>query len=309
VTHVIITFSLLSDAAIRPLMQRCKQLGTQVLIVPRLYEEMTQRLTIEHVGAVPLIRVEQPDPSGWQFAVKYALDRVLAVFSLMVLSPLLLVIAILVRLSSDGPVLFRQRRVGLDGRAFTMLKFRSMRGEPDEAGEADANWAAAILGEFTGELPKPIDRTTGFGRVMRKFSLDELPQLINVLRGDMSIVGPRPERVGYARDFESLVYRYGDRYRVKSGITGWAQVQKLRGETSLSDRVEWDNFYIENWSLWLDLMILLMTFPAALRGGILPEADSFGPNDAQNPATALEDAEELVEHGNTQQRRAGSASR
>src|SRR5207302_4586903 len=126
-------------------------------------------------------------------------------------------------------------------REFTMLKFRSMRGEPDEAGEADAKWAALIRGERPDQAPELSDRTTAFGQILRKSSLDELPQLFNVLRGEMSMVGPRPERVGYARDFESMVYRYGDRYRVKSGITGWAQVQKLRGETSLSDRVEWDN--------------------------------------------------------------------
>jgi exopolysaccharide biosynthesis polyprenyl glycosylphosphotransferase len=273
VSHVIITFSLAPDAEMRDLMRRCKELGTQVLVVPRLYEEMTHRLTIEHLGAIPLIRVEQPDPRGWQFMIKYSLDRVAAACLLIALAPLLTAIAVLVRLSSTGPVLFRQKRVGLDGRAFTMFKFRSMRGQPDETGEADAKWAAVIRGERPDQAPELADRTTGVGRILRATSLDELPQLFNVLRGDMSLVGPRPERVGYARDFESLVYRYGDRYRVKSGITGWAQVQKLRGETSLSDRVEWDNFYIENWSLWLDLKILLMTFPAALRGGLMRDSE------------------------------------
>jgi lipopolysaccharide/colanic/teichoic acid biosynthesis glycosyltransferase len=229
---------------------------------------MTNRLTIEHLGAMPLIRVEQPDPRGWQFMIKYAIDRIVAAALILALSPLLGMIALLVRLTSEGRILFRQKRVGLDGREFTMFKFRSMRGEPDESGEADAKWAALIRGERPDQAPPLVDRTTAVGRVLRTSSLDELPQLFNVLRGDMSLVGPRPERVGYARDFESLVYRYPDRYRVKSGITGWAQVQKLRGETSLSDRVEWDNFYIENWSLWLDIKILLMTFPAALRGGL-----------------------------------------
>ena len=247
---------------------------------------MTHRLTIEHLGAIPLIRVEQPDPRGWQFTIKYSLDRIAAAVLILLLSPLLLAIALCVRLSSAGPILFRQKRVGLDGREFTMFKFRSMRGEPDESGEADAKWAAVIRGERPEQAAPSVDRTTAVGRVLRATSLDELPQLFNVLRGDMSLVGPRPERVGYARDFESLVYRYPDRYRVKSGITGWAQVQRLRGETSLSDRVEWDNFYIENWSLWLDLKILLMTFPAALRGGLTRDPEpSAAENERSGSAT------------------------
>src|SRR5207244_9314270 len=110
------------------------------------------------------------------------------------------------------------------------------------------------------------DRRTRFGRFLRRFSLDELPQLLNVLRGDMSLVGPRPERASYVGRFEHAVYRYGDRHRVKSGITGWAQVNGLRGRTSLADRVEWDNFYVENWSPWLDLKIVLMTLACVLRG-------------------------------------------
>lgn len=277
VSHVIITFSLAADAGTRKLMQRCKELGTQVLVVPRLYEEMTQRLTIEHVGAIPLIRVEQPDPGGWQFATKYAFDRVLAALLILCFAPVLAMIVLLVKFSSDGPILFRQKRVGLDGQEFTMFKFRSMRGEPDDAGEADAQWAAAIRGESGESAPALADRTTYVGRVLRQSSIDELPQLFNVLRGEMSIVGPRPERVNYARDFETLVYRYGERHRVKSGITGWAQVQKLRGETSLADRVEWDNFYIENWSLLLDLKILLMTLPAF--GGSRAPAPQRAPNE------------------------------
>jgi exopolysaccharide biosynthesis polyprenyl glycosylphosphotransferase len=264
VRHVLITFARESDERLLALMHRCRLLGVEVAVVPRLYEEMTHRMTIEHVGGLPLIRVEQPDPRGWQFAVKYAADRVIAATVLLLMLPLVLLIAALVRLSSPGPVFFRQVRVARDGHEFPMLKFRTMRGDPMMDGEADAGWAAGLRGEVVAPGAVVEDRTTALGRLLRKTSLDELPQLINVLTGDMSLVGPRPERVGYVREFEGLIYRYADRHRVKSGLTGWAQVQGLRGETSLADRVEWDNHYIENWTLALDLKIMLMTLPAML---------------------------------------------
>jgi exopolysaccharide biosynthesis polyprenyl glycosylphosphotransferase len=262
VTHVIITFSRTTDANLRRLIRAGRQLGAEMLVVPRIYEEMTNRLTVERVAGIPLMHAKRPDPQGWQFAIKHGADRVVASVMLVLLAPMLAMISALVRLSSPGPILFRQRRIGRDGTEFTMLKFRTMDGSPSDRGEADAAWAARIRGEVppcVGEA----DRSTPVGRFLRRTSLDELPQLVNVLRGDMALVGPRPERTGYVREFENLVYRYGDRHRVKSGITGWAQVQQLRGETSLTDRVEWDNYYIDNWSLGLDLKILLLTVPAA----------------------------------------------
>ena len=164
------------------------------------------------------------------------------------------------------PLFFRQLRVGRDGRPFEMLKFRTMRGTPLDGGESDADWAAEQLGDAqAAEAVSVEDRLTPVGRLLRRFSIDEVPQLLNVVKGDMSIVGPRPERVAYVGLFEQSIYRYTDRHRVKSGITGWAQVHGLRGKTSLSDRVEWDNYYIENWSLWLDLKVLLLTFLAVVR--------------------------------------------
>jgi lipopolysaccharide/colanic/teichoic acid biosynthesis glycosyltransferase len=179
--------------------------------------------------------------------------------ALLLLVPVMATAAIAVKLSSPGPVLYRQSRVGRDGRVFDLLKFRSMR----------------VTEEFEDFVPEPgkapggvegVDRRTGVGRVLRRTAVDELPQLLNVLRGEMSLVGPRPERVSYARTFGRHIDRYYDRHRVRPGLTGWAQVNGCRGQTSITDRVEFDNFYIENASHLLDFKILLMTFTAILRG-------------------------------------------
>jgi len=270
VEQVVVTFSTAPHAVLLNMIRRCRELGVEVVIVPRLFEEVSNRVEVEHLGGIPLLRAATVDPKGWQFSIKYAIDRVIAAGVLVLISPLLLAIALAVRLSSPGPILFRQPRVGLDGHEFDMLKFRTMRGDASKDGEADAAWAASATGATapaSAEAPvSSPDRRTKVGRILRKLSLDELPQFANVLRGEMSLVGPRPERTGYVRTFEDRIYRYGDRHRVKSGITGWSQVQGLRGETSLTDRVEWDNYYIENWSLWLDLKIALMTVPALLPG-------------------------------------------
>jgi exopolysaccharide biosynthesis polyprenyl glycosylphosphotransferase len=259
VEQVVVTFSTAPHAVLLGMIRRCRQLGVEVVVVPRLFEEVSNRVEVEHLGAVPLLRAATVDPRGWQFAIKYAIDRILAAIAIMLLSPVLIALALAVRFSSPGPVLFRQRRIGLDGREFDMLKFRSMRVAPAAAEQEFVPQAGVAPGGVEGD-----DRRTRIGQIMRRLSLDELPQLFNILKGDMAIVGPRPERTSFVRSFEEHVYRYGDRHRVKSGLTGWAQVQGLRGQTSLHDRVEWDNYYIENWSLWLDLKIILMTVPALL---------------------------------------------
>jgi exopolysaccharide biosynthesis polyprenyl glycosylphosphotransferase len=259
VEQVVVTFSTAPHAVLLGMIRRCRELGVEVVVVPRLFEEVSNRVEVEHLGGVPLLRAATVDPRGWQFAIKYAIDRMLAAITIAVLSPVLIALALAVRFSSPGRILFRQRRIGLDGREFDMLKFRSMREAPATA-ERDFEPPEGVApGGVEGD-----DRRTRVGQIMRRLSLDELPQLFNILRGDMAIVGPRPERTSFVRSFEEHVYRYGDRHRVKSGLTGWAQVQGLRGQTSLTDRVEWDNYYIENWSLWLDLKIILMTVPALL---------------------------------------------
>lgn len=276
VQHVVVTFSTAPHQVLLSLMRRCTKLGISVSVLPRLFETEGRTASVERLGALPLLGVRSLNPNGLQFRVKYSLERVLAALGLLVTLPLLIAAAIGIRLTMGSPILFRQRRIGADGREFHMLKLRTMRGRPEEDGEADIDWALQQLAsngnrqkdglDDTAPAKPGGDRLTMLGRGLRRFSLDELPQLWNVVRGDMSLVGPRPERVTYVRRFERSVYRYADRHRVKSGITGWAQVSGLRGRTSLSDRVEWDNYYIENWSPWLDVKIILMTVACVLRG-------------------------------------------
>jgi exopolysaccharide biosynthesis polyprenyl glycosylphosphotransferase len=259
--HVILAFSSEPDHILAPKIRECQALGVEVSLVPRMYESINERTTLDHLGGLPLLTLHTVDPHGWQFAIKHAFDRTAAGLGLLLASPLLLALIIAIKLSSPGPILFRQRRVGRDGHEFDLLKFRSMRQAPLEAAQT-----TFVLG--AGHAPggvEGMDRRTGVGRLMRDLSLDELPQLINVLRGDMSLVGPRPERPEYVARFTREVVGYENRHRVRSGITGWAQVHGLRGQTSIADRVEWDNHYILNWSLRLDFRILAMTVAEVLR--------------------------------------------
>ena len=258
IQQVIVTFSTAPDDVLLRLVRRCEEAGINVSVVPRLFERMPERYAIDHVGGIALVSPRRADPQTWEFTVKYAIDRVVAAFALLLLSPVLLVCAAAVLVSMGRPILFRQTRIGRDGRSFDMLKFRSMR--PGQEARNLRVVSADVLGP--GGVEGAQDRRTRVGAFLRRSSLDELPQLLNVLKGDMSLVGPRPERPEYVSEFQQTVYRYGDRHRVKSGITGWAQVHGLRGRTSLADRAEWDNFYIENFSLWLDLKIALKTVGA-----------------------------------------------
>ena len=255
--HVIVAFSASRDSDVQPIPRLCQELGVEVSVVPRLFETVNERQWVEHVGGMPLYGLQPVDPRSWQFAIKHALDRAGAVAGLILLAPLFAALAIAVKLSSPGPVFFRQRRIGRDGQVFEMVKFRSMR--PDY-GPVHRLRPDSAPGGVEGE-----DRRTKIGVLLRRTALDELPQLINVALGHMSLVGPRPERPEFVALFDTSVRRYDDRHRVKSGMTGWAQVHGLRGQTSLSERVEWDNWYIQNWSLWLDLKVLLMTPLEVLR--------------------------------------------
>jgi exopolysaccharide biosynthesis polyprenyl glycosylphosphotransferase len=261
IEQVIVTFSTAPDDVLLRLVRRCEELGIGVSVVPRLFERMPERYSIDHVGGIALVSPRRADPRTWEFTVKYLLDRIVAGTALLLLSPVLAILALAVLVSMGRPIFFRQTRIGRDGRSFDMLKFRSMR--PSSAQAPDLHVVSAnVLGP--GGVEGEVDRRTRVGTFLRRSSLDELPQLINVVKGDMTIVGPRPERPEYVSEFQQTVYRYGDRHRVKSGITGWAQVHGLRGRTSLADRAEWDNFYIENFSLWLDFKIVLKTVGAVL---------------------------------------------
>ena len=251
--HVILTFTSSPDSVLIPLIRACEDRGLHVWLVPRMFESVNLRVSLDNIGPLPLVGLEWVDPKGWQFAVKHAIDRVASAALLLLLAPLLLTIAIAVKLSSPGPILFRQRRIGRDGQRFEILKFRSMCIE-DEHDPADWVKPGIAPGGVEG-----ADRRTAVGRFIRRYSLDEFPQLINVLRGEMSLIGPRPERPDFVEAFDERVRRYSDRHRVKSGITGLAQINGFRGQTSLPERVELDNYYIQNWSMGLDFKILLRT--------------------------------------------------
>jgi len=217
-----------------------------IRIVPDLLRFVTLRCDIEEFNGLPIVRINDSPLVGWGAMVKRVTDIVLSSVALVLLSPVLLLIAIAIKVTSPGPVLYVQERMGLDGRSFPMLKFRSMRADAED--KSGPVWAQAV-----------DNRRTAFGTFLRKTSLDELPQFWNVLLGDMSLVGPRPERPVFVSQFRTQVPHYMLRHKVRAGITGWAQVNGWRGNTSLDRRVECDLFYIRNWSYALDLKILILT--------------------------------------------------
>ena len=250
--HVILALGHEGDHRLAELVKRCHELGVEVSVVPHLYESVSQRGQLDHIGGLPLFSPRAIDPRGRQFTAKHAIDRVVALLALILLSPVLLALALAVRVTSPGPVIFRQRRVGRDGGVFELLKFRSMLTDRSVGFTPRAGVAPGGI--------EGMDRRTRVGRWMRASSLDELPQLVNVLKGEMSLIGPRPERPEFAEQFAREIQGYDDRHRVRSGITGWAQANGLRGQTSIADRVELDNHYINNWSPGLELRTLALTF-------------------------------------------------
>ncbi len=217
-----------------------------VRIVPDILRYVTLGCEVENIDGFPVMRLNDSPMIGVGAFAKRATDFVGAALALLLLSPLMLLIGVLVKLTSPGPMLYGQERMGLDGGTFRMLKFRSMK--VDAESKSGAVWAQQV-----------DDRRTAFGTFLRKTSLDELPQFWNVLRGDMSLVGPRPERPVFVNKFRTEIPLYNVRHKVKAGITGWAQVNGWRGNTSLDRRIECDLFYIRNWTYALDIKILFIT--------------------------------------------------
>jgi exopolysaccharide biosynthesis polyprenyl glycosylphosphotransferase len=258
---IVIAFSRTQDELLARVIRVAHRSGLRVWVVPRMFDVIGKRARVEHIGGLPLLSVPSANAHGWNFTVKHVGDRILAAFGLLLICVPFLIMMLLVRLSSPGPIFFRQARVGRDGKVFDCVKFRTMR-MPD---------ASVDFAPRNGVAPGGVegaDRRTKIGKILRSTSMDELPQLINVIKGEMSLVGPRPERPEFVEVFEAQIRRYGERHRVKAGMTGWAQVHGLRGQTSIADRAEWDNFYIENWSLGLDIKILALTVPALFRRAV-----------------------------------------
>ncbi len=243
---VLITLPLSAHEKLKDILNDIGDEMVSIMLIPDLLELATLRGGIGEFEGMPIISLRDTPLYGWNIVVKRVTDFVLSITILLAVSPLMLVISFLVKVTSRGPVFYSQERMGLDGKIFKMLKFRTMEIQAEK--ETGPVWAA-----------KNDSRRTSIGTFLRKTSLDELPQFFNVLKGDMSIVGPRPEREFFIQQFRNKVPKYMLRHKMKAGITGWAQISGWRGNTSLEKRIECDLYYIENWSLRLDLAIMWLT--------------------------------------------------
>jgi exopolysaccharide biosynthesis polyprenyl glycosylphosphotransferase len=223
----------------------CERGRVSIKVFPDIFQFITSQAGIDDLGGLPLLSVRDYALRGYLLIFKRLMDLVGAALGLIFLSPVMLLVGIAIKLESPGPVFFVQERMGLDGKPFLMLKFRSMRRDAEKDGP----------GWTTDNDP----RQTRLGGFLRRLEMDELPNLINVLLGEMSLVGPRPEQAHYVEQFRRIVPRYMDRHREKGGMTGWAQVNGLRGDTSIEERTKYDLWYSENWSIWLDFKIILRT--------------------------------------------------
>ncbi len=250
IDHVYVALPLEEHVQMLGIVEATNREGVEVHVVPDLLQFIALRARLENLDGVPIISLNDVPLRGFNSILKRAIDFGISGAALVALSVPLTVIAALIRYTSRGPIFYKQERMGLDGKAFNVYKFRSMyAGAEDQTGPI---WAR-----------DDDPRCTPVGRWLRRLDLDELPQLLNVLRGDMSIVGPRPERPYFVEQFKHRIPQYMLRHKVKAGITGWAQVNGWRGNTSLEKRIEYDLYYIENWSVGLDLKIMWLTL---LRG-------------------------------------------
>jgi Undecaprenyl-phosphate glucose phosphotransferase len=252
ITEVIIAQPEADHNELLKIVDCCQDRRVTIKVFPSIFQIMASEVRLGDLNGLPLLTVRDSALRGWKLVLKRGVDVVVASVMLVVLSPLMLLITLLIKLDSPGPVFYIQERMGLDARPFPMIKFRGMR----QDAEADTGpvWA-------TPDDP----RVTSLGAFLRRTSLDELPQFINVLLGEMSVVGPRPERPVFVREFQQRIPRYMYRHREKAGITGWAQVNGLRGDTSIEERTKYDLWYTENWSLSLDFKIMLKTVVQGIR--------------------------------------------
>jgi exopolysaccharide biosynthesis polyprenyl glycosylphosphotransferase len=253
VDTIVVSFTLAREAQLLDTIITAHSLGCTLLIVPRMFEVHQDGPDVERIGGYPVVRL-RPDPTSrptWW--IKRVLDAGFAALALVLLSPVVAVCALAILAESGRPVLFHQTRVGLDGIPFRIHKLRTLK--PDDEHESQTMWNIAN-----------DSRLGTVGRILRRTSLDEVPQLWNILRGEMSFVGPRPERPGFVETFTVEHARYWARHRVPAGLTGLAQVNGLRGDTSIADRARFDNYYIANWSVWLDIKILALTVREVVHG-------------------------------------------
>ncbi len=251
IDQVLVALPLEDNPSLPEIMEHLKDSLLDVKIAPDLSQFVSVGGAIEEFEGLPVISVQASPLDGFNYAIKRVFDLVLGCIITVALSPVMLLIAILVKITSRGPIFYSQERVSFDGSRFKIYKFRTMYIDAEKDGP---KWAKC------GD-----DRATPLGRILRRYSLDELPQLFNVIRGDMSIVGPRPERPIFIEEFRKRIPRYMLRHKVPAGMTGWAQINGWRGDTSIDKRIEFDMYYIENWSLALDFKILWLTLFKGIR--------------------------------------------
>ncbi|NLF01416.1 MAG: undecaprenyl-phosphate glucose phosphotransferase [Anaerolineales bacterium] len=245
VEEVIIALPEATHQEILGLISECERGKVTIRVFPDVFQIMASQVSIGDLGGLPLLTVRDSALRGWRRVAKRVMDVVGSACALVVVSPLMMLMALLIKLDSRGSVFYAQERMGLDAQPFQMLKFRSMRMNAEAHGP--------------GWTVEADPRITRLGRTIRRLNIDELPQFINVLVGDMSLVGPRPERPVYVNQFRRAIPRYMERHWEKGGLTGWAQVNGLRGDTSIAERIKYDIWYIENWSLLLDVKIIIRT--------------------------------------------------